>query len=231
MTMDENNQKPKRTNEEFLKDNLKYMGFGESLYPLLETQLKSGAPAFSLPISLEHNGKTIDYQLNFGKGKNNDMYFFNNFEATLPGEGKYPEIKQTFYTDNGISAKEAFNLLEGRSVKTKRFTKEDVPYTAWAKIDFGQKSENGQHRVNTYGERYGYDLEAVLSKFIIREMDDPKRSEWVLKNLERGNLEQVMMVRGEKRVNDPNDTTNLERPTFIEAAPQFKSLNIFDENN
>ncbi len=219
-------------NLEFLKDVVKNKGFGEALNDQLEAKIANGQPTFTLPVSMEHDGKKVDYSLNFSKGKDSERFFFNNFKATL-ADDKGKQTSQTFYIDSGrgVTAKESFNLLEGRSARKEMVTKEKVKYKAWINLNLEKPNEKGQHMVNSFGEKYGYDLEAVLAKFTIREMDNPQSATWLVKNLERGNLEPVLMIRGEKKVNDPNDTTVKERPTFIEAEPQFKSIKVYDENH
>src|SRR5256885_16701734 len=104
-------------NFEYLKDNLKYMGFGEQLNPSLENQLKQNPSSFQLKFSTEINKKPFEATLNFRKSDNADMYFFNSYHASLKrsnGETK----DQVFYLTKGkgVTAKEAYNLLEGRAV-------------------------------------------------------------------------------------------------------------------
>jgi hypothetical protein len=236
-----NNKKQNKMNIEnldFLKSLVKNKGFGENLGPDLEKKITEGPQSFSLETSIEHGAKTVDYKLNFKKGKEGDMYFFNNYDATLKQplqDGTVAEKKQAFYLDKGrgFTAKEAFNLLEGRGVYQDLTTKESVPYKAWVKLDLDNPLPNGQHKTQLFGDDHGkkkFSLDTELSKFTIREMDNPQHKGWLVDGLERGNLQKVNMVRGEKKVNDANDPTNKERVTFVEADPQFKSVKVYDEN-
>lgn len=224
-------------NLDFLKSVLKNTGFGESLNGELEKNIREVQPSFSLPLSIVHGDKTMDFKLNFKKGNEGDMYFFNSYDASLGIKGKPlddgTEVKQTMYLDRGkgFTAKESFNLLDGRAVLKDMLTKEKVPYKAWAQLDPENMGQNVPHKINLFGENFGFKLDEALSKFIIREMDDPKRAGWLIDNLERGNREPVLMVRGDSRVNDQNDPTARERPTFIEAVPRFKSIQVFDETH
>lgn len=224
-------------NLDFLKSVLKNTGFGESLNGALENNIREKQPSFFLPLSIEHGDKKMDFKLNFKKGNEGDMYFFNSYDATLAlkgwPQGDITEVKQTMYLDRGkgFTAKESFNLLDGRAVLKDMLTKEKVPYRAWAQLDPETMGQNVPHKINLFGENFGFKLDDALSKFIIREMDDPKRAGWLMDNLERGNREPVLMVRGENKVNDQNDPTAKERPTFIEAVPRFKSIQVFDENH
>src|SRR5690606_32956984 len=66
----------------------------------------------------EYPRDTINYELHFSKSKKSDNYFLNNYEATLEKGGADETLRQTFYLNKGndITAKEAYNLLSGRSI-------------------------------------------------------------------------------------------------------------------
>src|SRR5690606_19342669 len=66
----------------------------------------------------EYPKDTINYELHFSKSKKSDNYFLNNYAATLEKGGMDEALRQTFYLNKGndITAKEAYNLLSGRSV-------------------------------------------------------------------------------------------------------------------
>src|SRR5690606_8384763 len=66
-------------------------------------------------------------------------------------------------------------------------------------------------------QAYGFNLESELAKHPIKELNDPATKERLMQSLERGNLHQITFVRG-----DRVDTM------FIEANPQFKTLNLYD---
>ena len=87
-------------NLNYLKDNLKYNGFGEKLYPELEQKISEGAPNFQLRFNAPVNGKLFDTVLNFRKSDNTDMYFFNSYTAKLD-RGVRENIEQTFYINKG----------------------------------------------------------------------------------------------------------------------------------
>lgn len=104
-------------NLKYLQENLKYLGFGETLYPQLEKELKKGEPDFQLKLETEVNEKAFSAVLNFRKSNETDVYFFNSYHATL--QRKDGEITdRVFYVNKGkgVTSKEAFNLLDGRSV-------------------------------------------------------------------------------------------------------------------
>jgi hypothetical protein len=182
-------------NVDFLKDQMKYLGFGESMGDQLTAAVKEGKPEFTIRFQGEFNQQPFEANLHFKKSNQSDMYFFNKYEARLPHEQDPSQDRQsTFHLNKGtgITAKEAFNLLNGRAVNKDLVNKEGQQYNAWVQLDLKNKDAIGQYPVNFYHERYGFDLEKALSSHPIKELKD-----------------------GERR--------------YIEAAPQFKSINQFDE--
>ena len=153
-------------NFEYLKDNIKYMGFGEGLSQQLENNLKQGKEEFNLNFKTEVNKKPFGAELHFRKSENTDMYFFNSYKASLQ-KTNGENVDQTFYLNKGkgVTAKEAYNMLEGRSVFKELANKEGVPYKAWMQLDFGNKDKHNNHEVKQFHENYGYDVKAAVSKF------------------------------------------------------------------
>lgn len=70
-------------NFQYLTDNIKYMGFGENLKPDLEKNMSEGKAEFQLHFAAEINKKPFEAKLNFRKSDTTDMYFFNNYHASL----------------------------------------------------------------------------------------------------------------------------------------------------
>ena len=71
--------------------------------------------------------------------------------------------------------------------------------------------------MNTYHSGYGYDLEKVLTSLPIKEIIDKENKSRIIQSLEKGNTVQVTFNRDQK-----------EFKMFIEANPQFKSMNVYD---
>ncbi len=130
-------------NFQYLSDNIKYMGFGENLKSELEKNMLEAKPEFQLHYATEMNKKPFEATLNFRKSDSTDMYFLNNYQAALE-KGNGEKTSQTFYLNKGrgITAKEAFNLLEGRAVHKELTTKEGQSYNAWVQLDFNAKDKN-----------------------------------------------------------------------------------------
>lgn len=208
----------KEQNLAFLKDNLKYMGFGEQLYTELEHQLKTNASQFQLHYATEINKKSFSATLNFRKSGNSDMYFLNSYHASLQRPNGTTK-DQVFYLNKGkgITAKEAYNLLEGRAVLKELTNKEGEPYKAWIQLNFEKRDKSNNHEVHQYHEKYGYDLKEALSRFAIVELKDSDKHNALLQSLQKGNIQSVTMERD-----------GSFSKMFIEANPQFKSVNLYD---
>jgi hypothetical protein len=118
-----------KSNVEYLKRSLKYLGFGTALNDVLENNVAEGKEKFAITTSSQFDNKhslkdkeyskdTINYQLDFRKSKKSDNYFLNSYLATLEKGGADEALRQIFYLNKGndITAKEAYNLLSGRSI-------------------------------------------------------------------------------------------------------------------
>lgn len=207
-------------NLDYLKDNLKYLGFGEKQHEALEASLKEGKESFQLTFNADVNKKPFEAVLQFRKSDTSDMYFLNSYHATLErsnGEKK----DQTFYLNKGkgVTAKEAYNLLEGRPVFKELTNKQNEPYKAWIQLDFENKDKHNNHEVKQFHENYGYDLKAAVSKYAVKELDGGDNKKKLLHSLEKGNIQSV---------NIEKDGTAVKM--FIEANPQYKTVTLYDEH-
>lgn len=207
-------------NVEYLKDQLKYTGFGDAMENVLRENIARGNPEFKLDYEMKYANDTALAALNFKKSEQTDMYFFNSYDMKIQKEGQSEELSQTFYInrDNNITAKEAYNLMEGRSVNKDLKNKEGEVYNCWIKMDFKEAAdEKGNFKLNHYHQNYGYDLEASLSKHSIKELETPKYKEDLMNSLKKGNIQSVtFVIAGE------------ERKQFVEANPHFKTVNVYD---
>ncbi|MDB5280683.1 MAG: hypothetical protein JWR61_5638 [Ferruginibacter sp.] len=207
-------------NFQYLSDNLKYMGFGENLKPELEKNLKEGKGEFQLHYKAEINKKPFEVTMNFRKSDSSDMYFFNNYHASLE-KGNGEKAEQTFYLNKGkgVTGKEAFNLLDGRSVHKDLVTKEGQPYKAWMQLDFENKDKNNNFEVKQFHEKYGFDLKAAVEKFAITDLKELDKEKALMQLLQKGNVQSVTI-----------EKDGSSHKMFIEADPQFKKVNLYDSN-
>lgn len=208
-------------NFEYLRDQVKYTGFGEGLENDLKQKMEDGKPQFKLQHQTQYGNDSVTATLNFSQSKQSDMYFFNSYQVSLQKENNPETMAQTFYIDKAgnITLKEAFNLMEGRSVNKDLTNKEGQVYNAWIQMDFKQSDNNGNFKLKHYHQNYGYDLEAVLLKHPIKELgnDDFKAS--LIDSLKKGNLQSVTF-----------QTNGAEQKQYIEANPQFKTINVYDSS-
>lgn len=213
-----NQTKMNTENLTYLKDNIKYMGFGENLHADLEKNIAEGKESFLLNYKTEINKKPFEAVLHFRKSENSEMYFFNRYEASL--ERKNGEkLDQTFYLNKGkgVTAKEAYNLLEGRAVYKELANKAGEPYKAWIQLDFDKKDNHQNHEVKQYHDNYGYDVKAAASKYAITELDGNEKEKNLLQSLQKGNIQSVTI-----------EKDGATHKMFIEANPQYKTVTLYD---
>lgn len=210
-------------NLEFLKESLKYLGFGDKLNADLEKNIEQQPAEFKLNLAgeftREGQKERVDYALDFKKSDQTDMYFLNRYNATLKNEDPEKEKAQIFYISksSGITAKEAYNLLSGRAVNKDLNNKEGQPYNAWLQLDFQEKDKNDNFKVKQFHQGYGYDLETVVKRYPIKELENDESRVKLLKSLEKGNLQPVTFV-----------TEGREEKMYVSANPQYKTLDLYD---
>ena len=156
--------------------------------------------------------------MNFRKSDTSDMYFFNNYHASLE-KSKDEKTEQTFYLNKGkgVTGKEAFNLLDGRSVHKDLITKEGQPYKAWMQLGFENKDKNNNFEIKQFHEKYGFDLKGAIEKFPITDLKEPDKEKALMQSLQKGNVQSVTI-----------EKDGSSHKMFIEADPQFKKMRLFD---
>ncbi|MDR7132655.1 hypothetical protein J2X69_005029 [Algoriphagus sp. 4150] len=209
-------------NFDYLKNQVKYTGFGEVLEAPLKEQVKKGEPDFILKHQANFGGDTVNADLHFKKSASTDMYFFNKYDLSLTKAGQEePAINQTFYIgkDNNITLKEGYNLLDGRAVNKDLVNKEQEKYNAWVQLDFKETDKQGNFKLKQFHENYGFDLQKTLEKHPIKELNNPEDQSRLMDSLKKGNRQSVTF-----------QLEGAEQKRFIEASPQFKNLNVYDSN-
>lgn len=198
-------------NLSYLQKQLLNLGFGEGMNKELEKNIEAKTPEFTLNTTNDYNKQNVDYKLHFKAGE--DMYFFNKYDASLQGK----DIAQTFYINkgSGITAKEAFNLMEGRAVHKELENQKGEKYHAWVVLDKENKTENGNHKLQTFSEGWNYRPERAIDKMAIVGIDEPGAREKLMKSLEKGNRHQIEALRDGKPVK-----------LFLEANPADHRVNI-----
>ena len=219
-------------NQDYLKNQVKYMGFGDSLEKELTAHLEKQAPEFNLQHVAQYGDDTATATLNFTKSKESDMYFFNSYDMALKNGGE--TTKQTFYVgnENNVTAKEAYNLVAGRSVfkemtkmqmvgegKDARMKPTEEKYEAWKQLNFKQTDDNGNFKQRLFFESHGYDADKVLQGFKFNEVEDGYDRNRIVDSLKKGNVTAVSTDVGDKM-----------QKYFIEANPKDKTIIVYDSS-
>lgn len=207
-------------NLEFLKNTLKRMDFPAEVGNKLAKEVETQKPEIKLGHEVNRNNETVQFDLNFRKSDSTDMYFFNSYQATLKTGNEAHDKTQEFRIRNGnnMGMDEAFNLVAGRAVQKSMVNGDGDAYQAWLKVDFSQKNNYGNHKVDQFSERYGYNLEKALEKFPIAELGNPEARKDLLESLKAGNVAAVSFTKDGK-----------EAHLFVEANPRLRTINIKDE--
>lgn len=207
---------------DYLKNQLKYLGFGEDekLHKDLMEGIASQEDKFTIQTTSDKvmKGNSVVFDLEFNRSKQGKV-FFNSFQGKLTNR-KNEERTQNFNTAFGVTAKEAINLLEGRAVRKKMVSKENrEPYFAFIKLNFNEnKNQYGNYNLEVYGRNYGVDVNSIMDKSNL-VFKDAKEREYTKNHLEKGNITNVVFKKD-----------NAEMKGFAVLNPQYKMLNLYDEN-
>jgi hypothetical protein len=214
------NDKSIKTQKVMNTENLSYLqkqllntGFGEKMNEDLEKNIKSGKKEFTLETTQEYNKQNVDYTLHYKAGDKDEMYFFNKYDASLQGK----DMQQTFYLNkgSGITAKEAYNLMEGRAVYKELENLEGQKYNAWIVIDKENKTDNGNFKLRPFTDGWNYKPERAIDKMDIVGINEPGIREKLMKSLEKGNRHQVTAMKDGKEVK-----------LYLEANPAEHRVNL-----
>lgn len=197
----------------YLQKQLLNLGFGEKMNEELEKKIQAKAPEFILGTTQEYNKQHVDYVLHYKAGEKGEMYFFNRYDAALQGK----EMAQTFYINkgSGITAKEAYNLMEGRAIHKELENKEGEKYKAWIVLDRETQTDNGNFKLKTFSEGWNYHPERGIDRMDIVGINEEGAREKLLKSLEKGNRHQVTAMKDGKEVK-----------LWIEANPADHRVNL-----
>jgi len=200
-------------NLSYLQKQLLNLGFGEKLNDELAKNIKAEKKEFTLDTSQEYNKQNVDYTLHYKAGDQNDMYFFNKYDASLRDK----DMQQTFYLNkgSGITAKEAYNLMEGRAVYKQLENLEGEKYHAWIIIDKENRTDNGNYKLRPFTDGWNYKPERAIDKLDIIGINEDGAREKLMKSLEKGNRHQVTAMKDGKEVK-----------LFLEANPAEHRVNL-----
>ena len=204
-------------NFDYLKDQVKFTGFGDALDNELKERMQKETSEFQISHTAKFGNDSADATLHFKRSDQTDMYFFNRYDLRLKQEQGPDVMEQTFYINKGnnITLKEAYNLMSGRSINKDLTNREGQVYNAWLQMDFKESDASGNFKMKQYHQNYGYDLAKVLSEHPIKELSNEQDKTRLMDSLSKGNRQSATFIENGN-----------EQKHFIEANPKFKSINI-----
>jgi len=209
---------------QYPKLQLKYLGFGEGeqLHKDLENGINAPEKEFEIKTTSDKTmpGNEMEFTLKFNKIENGSV-FMNFYNAKLTKENG-DVISHNFPVNrvNTFTAKEAVNLLEGRTVKIEFHNpKTEKIEPAFAKLNFNEpKTEKGNYNFQNFYKNYGVDTAQIVEKSKLI-FDKPEWKESTIKSLEKGNIVKVKFELDDKVV---------EGKAVLN--PQYKNLNLYDSD-
>lgn len=205
--------KEEEKNNQSLYDQVQRIGFID-LSNQIDQQIKQGHQQFTIPVSYYVNEKErLDHELSFVKDQSG-KYQFEGYKASLNNELKPEENRNQYFKveqENSVDITQAYNLLAGRAVQKEK---------TWIQLDLNDKDASGNHRIKEFHSGYGYDLEKALQQLPIKELSNKTEADKLKDALKQGNRLPVTLIKNGN-----------EHRFYIEANPQFKSINIYDEHS
>lgn len=209
---------------QYLKDQMKYLGFGESkqLHKDLEKGIAVKKQQFEIKTESDKvlPGNKVDFTLKFNKTERGGI-FLNSYQATL-ANGNNEERSHNFPVtkESSFTAKEAINLLEGRSVKIEFLNpKTEQVEPAFVQLDFDRpKTEKGNYYFQNYYKNYGVDTQKIVENAGL-VFDKPEWKDNAVKSLEKGNIVKVKFKL---------DDVVTEGKAVLD--PQNRNLKIYDND-
>ncbi|HET7117752.1 MAG TPA: hypothetical protein VFI29_14760 [Hanamia sp.] len=212
ITANQDNRKTEENNQS-LQHQVQRAGFF-GLSTKIAEQTKEGQQQFSIPVSYYLNDKErVDQQLSFSKDPSG-QYYFEGFKTALYNEAKPAEKRQQYFSmrhEHAVNTTEAYNLLSGRYIQNG---------STWLQLDFNDKDQQGNFRVKQFHADYGYDIDKVLQQLPLKELLNKEEEVRLKEALKNGHKALVSFMKDGR-----------EQRFYIEANPQFKSVNIYDEHS
>src|SRR3546814_12486337 len=97
---------------------------------------------------------------------------------------------------------------------------EEIGQSSWRQLDFNDKDALGNYKMKEFHAAYGYDLKHVLQQLPLKELMSGQDTVKLMNALKDGGRHAVSFLKDGK-----------EQKFHIEANPQFKSVNIYDDNS
>ncbi|KFF17736.1 hypothetical protein [Flavobacterium hydatis] len=205
--------KEEEKNNQSLHEQVQRIGF-TNLSGKIEDQIKQGHEQFTIPTSYYVNEKErLNHELSFSKDQSG-KYQFEGYKTTLQNESKPEEDRNQYFKvheRNSVDTTQAYNLLVGRAVQKEK---------SWIQLDLNDKDADNNHRIKEFHSGYGYDLEKALQQLPLKKLSNKTEADQLKDALKQGNRQPVTLIKNGN-----------EHRFYIEANPQFKSVNIYDEHS
>jgi len=205
----------------YLTKQLERTGFKEIRREDLITNILDEKNTFSLVLHTKYGEDSVKATLNLDRSDKGN-YFFNNYELAVKKEGASQELEQRFKVNYGntYSLKEAYNLMEGRSVY-KQFIKVDPEnkdnnqkYKAWSTMDFKNTDAKGNFKII---KSYKLKVEEALAQYPIKELLNEQQHRDLVDSIHRGNRQVLTFVKN-----------GSEEKMYAEANPLHDALRFYD---
>jgi hypothetical protein len=205
--------KEEQKNNQSLQEQVQRIGFRD-LSNQIEQQIKQGHEQFTIPSSYYVNEKErLSHELSFVKGQSG-QYQFEGYKTSLHNESKPEENRSQYFKvqyGNFVDTTQAYNLLAGRAIQKNG---------SWIQLDLNDKDAGSNHRIKEFHSGYGYDLEKAVQQLPLKELSSKIEADKLKDDLKQGNRLPVTLIKNGN-----------EHRFYIEANPQFKSVNIYDDHS
>lgn len=196
--MENENKSPQQQ----LEETLMYRGFGKALNKEAQPHIAAGETEFQLVHSARIVNDDISYQIYIRWSEEQKKFYLNKFDALLkPADKPGQQFLHTFYDREGITAKEAYNMLkygEQTAVYKSMFNKKGEKYNAWMNLNTtAEKDRYNNYPLNRYTDNYYKKHPFVLADALqqlpvpVKEIEDGKHIDSKIRSLQRGNAEKV----------------------------------------
>ena len=218
-------------NYDYLKNQVKFLGFGENLDNVLKEKIQTQEQEFTIPHQAKFGQDEVSSTLHFSKSKESEMYFFNGYDLALKQPGKEDVLNQSYYVgkENNYTLKERYNMLDGRAVfkelnklvevgegDEKKLKASDQTYKAWKDLDFKQTDKLG----NFLPKTMFWDHIRVLEKYPIKELETPYDRSRLVASLAKGNVTKMTVIKDGEEIKGT-----------MAANPRQQRFDFYDSNN
>jgi hypothetical protein len=165
-----------------------------------------------------HEDSLMEVTLYFERPIEGNVYSFNRYNCRLRYyEDSTKDRAYTFYRNKiAPTIREAYNLLQGRSVNKDVISTPHGVYNAWLTLNFREKDSEGNYKLHYSPTKNGYQIEKVLEMYPIRELLDEDLKAALLLFLKAGDCCLVTLDRARK-----------SEKVYIEAIPRLKTIGIY----